>query len=171
MNESLGQVSKLAHQLSAATDWVAECEANFKRAKEDKRRIEEEDLPELMRELGLQELKLDDGSKVSVVDELTCSISEERKPEAHAWLCGHGYGGIIKTGVQVLFNRDEHDEAVKAAERIEHDIGRPAVLSESVHPMTLKSFLKERMEAGDDLPYETFGMRPYSKAKLTKPKR
>ena len=170
MSDALAKIALLSALLRGAEKNVADLNADLQEAKEEMRRLQEDDLPELMRELGLSEIKLEDGSKVTVVDEVDCSISEERRSRAHAWLADNGFGGIIKSAITVEFGRDEHDEALAAAEKIYSATGRAALLKEGVHPQTLKAFVKEQMAAGVTIPQELFGLRPYSKAKLTKAK-
>ena len=170
MSDALAKIALLSALLRGAEGNVANLTADLQEAKEEVRRLQEDDLPELMRELGLSEIKLEDGSKVTVVDEVDCNISEERRSRAHAWLTDNGFGGIIKSAITVEFGRDEHDEALAAAEKISGVTGRAALLKEGVHPQTLKAFVKEQMAAGATIPQELFGLRPYSKAKLTKAK-
>jgi hypothetical protein len=164
---TLKQIASLAESLVAAGRVVVEAEATLKRAKAEMKQIEEEDLPELMREVGLTLVQLEDGSKIQVSDEISCGITEANKAAAHEWLVENGFGGIIKTEAKVTFDKGEHDAAVAASEAIENLLQRPVLLGESVHASTLKSFLKEQMAAGTPLPYELFGIRPFARAKLT----
>lgn len=170
MSDALIKIATLATLLRGAEAQVETLTSEVKDAKEEVRRLQEEDLPELMRELGLSEIKLADGASVKVVDEVDCNISEERRFRAHEWLTDNGFGGIIKSAITVEFGRDEHAEALEAAEKIHDVTGRDALLKEGVHPQTLKAFVKEQMAAGVTVPQELFGIRPYSKAKLTKAK-
>jgi hypothetical protein len=170
MSDALIKIATLAALLRGAESTVENLVEELKDAKEEVRRLQEDDLPELMRELGLSEIKLEDGAKVSVFEEVDCNISEERRSRAHAWLSDNGFGGIIKSAVTVEFGRDEHSEALAAAQQIHEATGRDALLKEGVHPQTLKAFVKEQMAAGVAIPQELFGIRPYSKAKLTKAK-
>ena len=170
MSDILTQIAELSKLLRNADAQVAALTLELQDAKEEVRRIQEDDLPELMREVGLSEIKLADGSSIKVVDEVDCSISEERRYRAHEWLVANGFGGIIKSAITVEFGRDEHTEALAAAEQIHNVTGRDALLKEGVHPQTLKAFIKEQMAAGQTIPQELFGIRPYSKAKLTKAK-
>lgn len=153
-----------------ATSLVARLDTDLKKAKEVQRRLEQEDLPELMREFDLSEIKLADGAAVKVVDDLDCSITEERRVTAHAWLEEHGFGGLIKTAVTVDFGREEREKAAACAAQIQETVGRPAQLGERVHPATLKAFLKERLAAGAGVPFELFGVRAYARAKITAPR-
>jgi hypothetical protein len=170
MSDALVRIAHLSRLLRNAEAGAAALATELQEAKEEVRRLQEEDLPELMREVGLSEIKLADGSSVKVVDEVDCNISEDRRMRAHEWLTQNGFGGIIKSAVTVEFGRDEHDEALVVAKQIHDATGRLPDLREGVHPQTLKAFIKEQMAAGTNIPQELFGIRPYSKAKLTKAK-
>lgn len=150
----------------------AEVERITKELAEEKRelaKIETEDLPELMREIGMQSVTLDDGSIVEVVDEVDCGISEERRGIAHAWLIENGFGGLIKTEVSVAFGSGEFENAMALAEELRGEDFDPNLV-ERVHPATLKAFIKEQLAKGVAVPFDTFGIHPYSKAKLKKAK-
>ena len=172
-SDALARIATLAELLKVQQRAVEALEEQLRDAKEALRATETEDLPELMTELGLTEIKLLDGSKVEVKPDLHCGISEERRAAAHAWLTNHGFGGLIKTEVAVKFDRDERDMAVDAAQRIAETLDRNVELKDAVHPATLKAFLKEQLALGADganPPADLFGITPYNKAKITAPR-
>jgi hypothetical protein len=161
----LQRALKLAELLLAARKHLETVEAQLKTAKEDVRRLEQEDLPELMQELGLETFKLTTGELIEVKQDIECGISEERRARAHAWLTEHGFGGLIKTEVVAKFGRDERDAAVACAEQIGGE------MVERVHPSTLKSFVKEQMEAGRAIPFDLFAIHPFNRVKITAAKK
>lgn len=134
-------------------------------AKADMLRVEQEDLPDLMQELGLETFRLTSGETIEVRPEVDCAITEERRAAAHKWLVANGFGGLIKTEVVVKFGRDEHDAAVACAESIGGE------MVERVHPSTLKAFVKEQMSAGKPVPFDLFSVHPYNKVKVTTSKK
>lgn len=152
------QLAELLIQLRAKVD---DLETQLTAAKNDVRRVEQEDLPDLMQELGLETFTLKSGEKVEVKPEVDCGISEDRRARAHEWLNANGFGGIIKTEVVAKFGKGERDAAQACAEQIGGE------MIERVHPSTLKSFVKEQMAAGAALPFDLFGVHPYSKVKIT----
>lgn len=159
----LKRVIDLAKLLVAQRDKVESMEKELKAAQADLRRIETEDLPELMREIGMASVTLDDGSIIEVTDEVQCAITEGARNAAHEWLINNGFGGLIKTEVVVTFGRGERDEAEEFAQQVgDHH----PELVERVHPSTLKSFVKEQLEKGIAIPFDLFGIHPYSKAKF-----
>jgi hypothetical protein len=144
---------------------VDELEQELKDAKEALRSTEREDLPMLMAELGISELKLEDGSVVKVVEDCDCRITDATRERALKWLADNGFGGLIKTQVTAVFGRGEREEALKLFEKI---IDEPAdvQLKEEVHPSTLKAFVKEQIAAGTAIPMDAFNVFPYNKASL-----
>lgn len=158
--DSLARIVALAKVLRQRQSEVEQLKSDLDDAKEQLRKVEQEDLPELMRELGLELVKLEDGSIVEVSEEVQCAITEANRPQAHAWLTRHGFDGLIKTEVSVSYGRGERAQALELAEKI------GGTLKEAVHPATLKSFVKEQRAAGAPVPTDLFSVFPFSKAKL-----
>lgn len=128
-------------------------------------RLEREDIPTLMAEVGVSEIKLTGGKTVTLKEDVDAKITDANKPQAFAWLLEHGFGGIIKTAVTVQFGKGEHDEAASIQSALQAKYkDRPVVLDENVHYQTLKAFVKERMAAGEAVPADLFGVYPYTKA-------
>jgi hypothetical protein len=153
---------ELQRQIEDATVALAKLQADYDR-------IINGLLPGVMEELGLEEFKMQDGRKVEIKSDIKCSITEERKPAAWAWLEETQNDGIIKTAVSAAFGRGEMDEAKKAQAALEA-IGVLASIDRSVHPSTLKSFVKEQLEKGTNIPLDTFGVFDRKIAKITLPK-
>jgi hypothetical protein len=131
-------------------------------------KIEREFIPDIMDSLAMSEFKLTDGSVVSVKNEVQCSISEERKPAAFEWLTNNQFDGIIKTKVLAEFGKNEIGAAKQALDVLIH-AGYVARMDRNVHPMTLKSFVKEQLEKGTNIPIETFGIFEFRQAKIKLP--
>lgn len=165
----LDRVVKLATLLKEQQETVAELESKLKLAKADAFRTEREDLPELMLECGLRSFVLEDGSSVSIREEVDAAITATTKDRAMSWLEENNFGGLIKTSVEVQFDRGSHDDALALAQSMTDAYGA-CILKESVHPATLKSFVKEQLSEGQNVPMDVFNVRPYNIAKITPPK-
>lgn len=126
-------------------------------------------IPEIMKTLGMEEFKLTDGSVVSVKSDVKCGITEANKPAAFAWLEEKNFDGIIKTKVNTEFGKGEMESA-KAALKLLEESGFHGTMDRSVHPATLKSFVKEQLENGTNIPIETFGIFEFDIAKIKLPK-
>lgn len=75
----------------------------------------------------------------------------EKRVAAFAWLQNNGHGDLIKTEVQLKFQRDQRAEAIKVATALEAQGLHPEV-KESVHSGTLTAWLREQVEGGNPLP-------------------
>ena len=132
-------------------------------------RISGHTIPDIMAELAMESFTLEDGYKLEVKNDLKASITAENKPAAHKWLREHNFDGIIKTKVLAEFGRGEMEKAEQALAKL-REAGFEASMDEGIHAATLKSFVKERMEAGDAIPVSTFGVYEFKKTKITAPK-
>lgn len=164
--DSLQRIIALANRMVKEGSEVERLEAELRDAKAQLERTQTETLPDLMTELGVPMLKLPDGSTIQVVPDVQCGITEANRPAAHAWLVANGFGGLIKTQVITEFGRGEIERAANyVREANEQFPDNPAGVKEAVHPQTLKSFVKEQLEKAAPIPMETFGIRPYNRAK------
>lgn len=169
------RVSEMVRLRNAAEQRVLQAQEELKRQEQSLRKIECEDIPELMRGAGLESVTTSDGTVVKIVDEIACGISEDRRPAAHQWLREHDCGGVIRSEVVVVFGRDElgeKDDFYLACVR-EHGVDN-VVQKESVHYQTLKALLKELRSKAAEQPAMTppgdlFGIVPYSIAKCKAP--
>ena len=159
----LKRVRAVAQTLRDQAAAVEAAEAALKDAKAALARTERETLPDIMAEVGVSALELEDGTRVEVVADCTAKIPHKHLGEAHAWLAENGFGGLIKTSVVVGFGRGERDRAAETAERLraEHD---DVAATESVHHSTLRAFVRERIEAGEPVPADLFGVFTFSRA-------
>lgn len=164
---TLSEVSALCSYLAEADRNVDEAERVLSQLKERARELREESIPMAMTELGLEELKLDTGEKITIKQDVYASIPVAQRATAYAWLEDHGHGGLIKTKVEILFGKGEMEEAKALLETLQGD-GLEPTLNREVNSQTLKAWLREMLSNGESVPLETFGARPVSVAKVTK---
>lgn len=153
---NLGEISTLARKIRQAQQEVEEIEKDLKSRKKDLLKLTDEELPSAMQELGMSSFSLDDGSTVDVKPTYGASILVANRPLAYEWLRENGYDDIIKNVVSCEFGRGEDDQA-SAFKAFASKEGFPVDQTESVHSGTLKAFVRERVEAGEDFPMELFG--------------
>ena len=153
---NLGGISTLARKIRSAQQEVEAIENDLKARKKDLLKLTDEELPSAMQELGLSSFKLDDGSTVDVKPTYGASILVANRLHAYAWLRDNGYDDIIKNVMSCEFGRGEDDKA-SAFKAFASKEGFPADQNESIHSGTLKAFVRERVEAGDEFPMELFG--------------
>ena len=163
----LSIVSALANkQLQLATE-VAELEADLKAKKEELRLTSEQELPDAMQAAGLTQIKLNSGENISINEFYNAHISKANQEKAYEWLTANGHEGLIKNEVLLKFGREEStvvDETVSALQAR----GLSPQVRQSVHPSTLKAFVKEQFTSGNDIPTEPFGIYIGTKATIKK---
>ena len=59
----------------------------------------------MLSELGLSEITLKDGNKITTSTYYSARITDENREEAFAWLDENGFSDIIKNTVSVSFGR------------------------------------------------------------------
>ena len=149
------QVEKLEDSLNEETGRLQE--GLIKNTKKDIDRLSGEVIPTMMTEMGLSELKLQDGSHLKVSTSYKAHITEANKEMAFNWLRDNGLGDIIKNEISVSFGRGEDNKAAHYAELAKGQ-GLEPTQKLKVEPMTLKALVRERIEAGKEMPTEIFGV-------------
>ncbi len=132
-------------------------EENMKNTKKQIEHLSGEVIPTMMSEMGLSHLKLMDGSSVDVKPNYSASISIANREKAFNWLRNNGLGDIIKNEILVSFGRNEDNKAADYAALAE-ERGFQPTQKLKVEPMTLKALVRERIEAGKEMPTEIFNV-------------
>lgn len=155
-NAGLDTVAGLARKIKYQQDKVERLDRELKDEKQALLKLTDEDLPSTMADLGLSKFSLDDGSTVEVKPTYGASILVKDRPAAYEWLRENGFDDIIKNVISCQFGRGEDDQA-SAFHAFASQQGYPTSQNESIHSGTLKAFVKERIEAGEDFPHQLFG--------------
>jgi len=168
-NEELSTIAQMVEQQLNWENVVETLEQQLTNAKEKVKDLSEIKIPEALLGLGLSEVKLSNGAKVTVSKYYSASITGEHQQEAFAWLTKAGCDDIIKNEVKLSFGKGENDLAIEVANELRKR-GLSPEQKTFVHPMTLKSFVKERMENNQELPTELFSVYVGNKTKIQQPK-
>ena len=158
-------------------DRIKEKETEVKKLKKDSGIISEEVIPTMMTEMNISTLKLADGSAVEVKPIYGASLGQgrsesdsdfiKRREEAFNWLRNNGLGDLIKNEVTVSFGRNEDNKASDYA-NLAQGQGYQPVQKLKVEPMTLKALVRERVEAGQDMPSDLFNVFAGNRTKITR---
>jgi len=141
-------------------------EQELKDVKDKIKKLSEEIIPEAMLTLNLDQLKLDNGLKLSIVDNVYAHISEANKPVCFNWLRDNNLGSIIKNEIGVQFDKTQDSDAIALKDRLSGE-GLPVTHKESIHPSTLKSTMKELVKKGVSVP-DTFNIHIGKKTRIQK---
>ena len=119
--------------------------------------LADEDLPQLMIEWGVAKVTLSGGETVEVKPTYGAHIKAENKPEAFQWLRENDLDDIIKNTVSLAFGRGEDDRAQEFID-VATAAGHVPDQKTDIHPQTLKAWVRERIESGESIPMELFGV-------------
>ena len=153
-------IKSLADQVKRLRDLEDEFKNEEESLKNKKREIEKisgEVIPTLLSEMGLSSLKLADGSAVEVKPYYAANISVNNREAAYNWLRSNGLGDIIKNEITVSFGRNEDNKAANYA-NLAKGQGYQPTQKLKVEPMTLKALVRERIEAGKEMPTDIFNV-------------
>ena len=162
--ENIQSLADQVQRLEGLLHRIELSEDNLKDLKKEHQRISGEVIPTMMSEMGLSELKLQDGSHLKVSTSYRATITEANKESAFNWLRENGLGDIIKNEISGSFGRNEDNKAADYAELAKGQGFQPTQKMK-VEPMTLKALVRERIEAGKEMPTEIFGV--FSENKTT----
>lgn len=163
----LAMVSDLAERQMRLEDEIEELGRELKAKNDELRRVQTDALPAAMAELNLSEIRMGNGSKVEIKSFIQASIPASRREEAFSWLRDHGHGALVKHEVKVVFGKEE-DEIAQVAIDTLRERGFYPEDKESVHASTLKAWIREQIEAGAEIPLETFGAHLGQTVKITR---
>ena len=164
-NEQLTELSVLIEKMRDKEKVLADLEERAKAVKAEVDDISKQRIPDFFDQLGMDEIKLSTGEKVSIKRGFAAHISKVNQDEAYDWLKKNNHEGIIKNELKVDIKKGDHDEVAKL-QKVLIERGLTFSRKESIHGQTLKAFVTEQMTAGTDLPQDKFGVHPLRETKI-----
>ena len=103
-NVEVNTIASECVKLKQKEDEIAQLEEQLKNKKNEADYISSNVIPELLAEQGLSEIKLADGSKVSVKKEFRATVPKDdvKREAALQWLRTKGIGDIMLSGLQAF---------------------------------------------------------------------
>ena len=164
----------LAERQQELDEKIAAKEVELKDLQSAHREISWKQIPELLDSLNMESFKLKDGSSITVKEDLRLSIPKtpERRAEALGWLLSHGGEFLFKEAFQFQFDKGETEAAEKFAEFCATYEGRLNMArSETVETNSVKAFIKEKLEDGEEVPLALLGGHRQTIAKIKQGKK
>ena len=161
-DEALGQLGTELERIKAVQDKIETAETMIKKLKEQ---LLADSITDLLQSKGLSELKLTDGSQVTTKEQLYCSITNDNKEKAFAWVRDQGDGDIIKNLVSVDFKKGE-DKISKKFKQLAEDSGLIPNETSTIHNSTLRSYLNAKLRDGVDFDETLFGVYRLNKVNI-----
>ena len=167
--DNIQSLADQVERLENLNQEVKKDEEDLKQKKKNLEHISGEVIPTMMAEMGLSHLKLMDGSSVDVKPNYSANITIANREAAFNWLRNNGLGDIIKNEISVSFGRNEDNKAADYA-ALAQERGFQPTQKLKVEPMTLKALVRERIEAGKEMPTELFNVFVGNKTTIKKKK-
>ena len=156
-DESVSGIAGLARRAKLLEKEISDLADSLKEKEEQHRKLTEQAIPEAMAEAGMRKFVMEDGSMIDIKPFYGASIPKARQAEAYEWLRQNGFDDIIKNTVSVRFGRNE-DELCRRLIELLSSQGYPVEQTEKIEPQTLKAWVKERVEKGQPVDSELFGV-------------
>lgn len=157
--EQLDVISALTEEMLNLEEEIAEKEKEIDILRKKHQIINQGTLPEAMLALGLTGLTHKSGKKLVVEHFYQAKISPEMEKQAFEYLEETGNDSIIKTDVGLKFDRGDRVAAKEIAATLINQFNLSPSMKTYVHPMTLKSFVREQIESGvSGFPLDVFGV-------------
>jgi len=166
---TLDELAMLARKMGEYKQNIDDCKDRVAEAEEKLRVLKEETIPNIMTEIGVTSIQLDSGEIIEIKQEVYAQPRKEDKPLICEWLNDNGFGGLIKVMVAIQFGKGDQEEAVNLFQELNAEYSG-VLLTEDIHPQTLKAFLREQITKGKNIPLDLFGAKPVMEAKLKKSK-
>ena len=161
------RLSSLVRESMHLDDKISEAEKYLKDLKAQKKKVSMQDIPELMREMDMDSVTVG-GNKVTVRQVVHARIDENNRDKAFEWLRSIGEGDIIKHDVTVSFSTGQDNLAGSVVEGLRQEYGLEVAQKTHVHPQTLKGWVRNRLESGQDIDFDTFGIFVGHETKITR---
>ena len=154
-------------ELKNLEDEISNAEKSVSKLKEQAKTLSQFEIPAMMEEMHITKLKLKDGESVEIKKIYGASIPQEHQEAAFTWLRNNDLGDIIKNDITVTFGRGEDNKAAEYASLAQGQ-GYEPVQKIGVHPQTLKAIVRERLEAGREMPSDLFKTYAGNRTKITR---
>ena len=154
-------------ELKNLEDEIANAEKSVSKLKEQAKVLSQFEIPEMMEKMHITKLKLKDGEAVEIKRFYSAAILLEHQEKAFQWLRDNDLGDIIKNDVTVTFGRGEDNKASEYA-NLAKGQGYEPVQKIGVHALTLKAVVRERLEAGREMPSDLFKTYAGNSTKITR---
>jgi hypothetical protein len=165
-DSGLAELSRWVKKLAQVRAKRAEVEELVKQIKEEEDQIARVHIPDLFENLGLSgSIQTDTGLKVTVKQVVKASIKDANRDAAIQWFDDNNLSRMVKDEFTMKLNKGQNEEADKIREALD-DLGVAYKNKKNVHPSTLSSFVKERLEAGEPVPEDILGVFKYNEAKI-----
>lgn len=169
-DDELQTVGELANKQLMLEEKVAKAKQDLKDLEDQLTNVREVALPKALESYGLTSVTLLDKSRIIIKEQVHAGITEDNREAAFEWLEATDNDGIIKNEIKCPFGKGQDAEAKKLADLLASN-GYSFTNSKSVHPQTLKAFVRQQLENGLPVPTDVFSIHIQTIAVIELPKK
>jgi len=152
----LKKIAEMGKDLFDAAQEVLRIEAELKKAKRVLYQVQEVDIPEYMAEIGLTKFETNDVA-VEIQESLRVAPLAANRPKVMQVVTEAGDAALIKDTISFMFTKGQNAEADKFYQDAIAE-GRAPKRDQKIEPSTLRAYVKGKLEAGEDVDTELFGV-------------
>ena len=156
--KNIDSIYGLACRLNAS---IEDLEEALKKRKKDLYNVRQVQIPELMKEFGLDSITTINGAKIKIQDGV--SVTTKDQSALFIYLRKHNAGDLIKN--QIIIPTDNEESRIKITKLLE-DIQAPFEEKASVHSATLKKYVKDKLKEGIKIPEKIVSTFEYKVSKV-----
>lgn len=155
-NSELSQLQDLVENLLSLDKEIELAEEKLSQMKKEKNQLSQQDIPNFLTQFGISEIRLSDGKKVIIKDDVSVTI--KNPVEFFKFLKDRHDEAIIK---KILTVEDYTDSL---AEQLINQ-GVIFATDQNIHPQTLKKYFRDFLQFGEEPP-DSVKLFPYSYTKI-----
>lgn len=176
------QLVELATEYDALTKTLEDCERIQAESKKRLEFISTRRMPDLMQELGYEDMRLQNGKRIimkhvvrasipslsaigKVKDPLEAAQKQKRREDALAWLRERGLGDLIKNEVSVLFPAGQEENALSLSDELDNQ-GYNVARDETVNTATLTAQVRDLLQRGEEVPMDILGVSSFDSCEI-----
>lgn len=149
---------------------VPSVEAALNVRKQDLFKIKNMELPEAMKNIGMNSFEMESGAKIEIKSDVSVSVPAEKRIEFNSWMIRKGHQDLIKNKVVVQFPKEGRQSSRRFVKYLSRYYANKGTCNyeekEEIHPQTLKSFVKRLLREGGKLPLNLINIHEYSFTKI-----
>lgn len=149
--DTLQQLGRHVQEALELEDAIRQKEAELADLKKAYGMLTGETIPQLLLSTGVSELKSAQGYKVKVIPDVSVTVANYA--EFGEWLAARGDAGIMKTTFEL--GKLDSDTQREAWSLLSDKLGLYPDVKQVVHPQTLKRYIKDVCQVGEEHP--TYG--------------
>lgn len=167
---SIARLVELINEQRALEGELLDLEEQAKATAQRLAYLVENTIPSFFDEVGVKEIVLPDGAKVTVEEKVYPNISRENWDAAYAWLKENNFDSIVKNEVKISFSKGEDKKVSKILELLLKNDCQDFTNKQFIAPPTLGAFVRERLAEGADIS-PAISVNPVRKSVIKQPKR